>query len=57
LAEFLRPNPHTGAWRRVAGIKIGGKVLGIYGYGRIGKAVAEYARAFGMEVMIWAREA
>ena len=27
------------------------------GYGRIGKAVAEYGRAFGMNVLVWAREA
>jgi D-3-phosphoglycerate dehydrogenase len=33
------------------------KVLGIFGYGRIGKAVAEYGRAFGMNVLIWARDA
>jgi D-3-phosphoglycerate dehydrogenase len=34
-----------------------GKTLGIYGYGRIGAAVAGYARAFGMPVLVWAREA
>ncbi|MGP1679315.1 MAG: NAD(P)-dependent oxidoreductase, partial [Burkholderiales bacterium] len=34
-----------------------GKTLGIYGYGRIGVVVAGYARAFGMNVLVWAREA
>ncbi|TAN56424.1 MAG: D-2-hydroxyacid dehydrogenase family protein, partial [Betaproteobacteria bacterium] len=33
-----------------------GKRLGIYGYGRIGSVVAGYGKAFGMEVMVWARE-
>ena len=32
------------------------KKLGIYGYGRIGKVVAGYGRAFGMQVVVWARE-
>src|SRR5262245_61263083 len=33
------------------------KTLGIYGYGRIGRVVAGYGKAFGMRVMAWAREA
>lgn len=33
-----------------------GRQLGIWGYGRIGKLVAGYARAFGMQVMIWGSE-
>src|SRR5262249_29977058 len=33
------------------------KTLGIYGYGRIGATVAGYGRAFGMNVVVWAREA
>ena len=31
--------------------------LGIYGYGRIGKAVAGYGRAFGMDVVVWGSDA
>ena len=46
-----------GRWQSGVGTTLRGKVLGIYGYGRIGKAVAAYARAFGMEVRVWAREA
>jgi D-3-phosphoglycerate dehydrogenase len=33
-----------------------GKTLGIFGYGRIGATVAGYGKAFGMNVVIWARE-
>ena len=32
------------------------KSLGISGYGRIGAVVAGYGRAFGMRVLVWARE-
>ena len=32
------------------------KTLGIYGYGRIGKVVADYGRTFGMNVVFWASE-
>lgn len=31
--------------------------LGIWGYGRIGRLVAGYGRAFGMQVVVWGREA
>jgi D-3-phosphoglycerate dehydrogenase len=33
-----------------------GKTPGIYGYGRIGSVVAGYGKAFGMNVLVWARE-
>jgi D-3-phosphoglycerate dehydrogenase len=35
------------------GTTLAGKTLGIWGYGRIGKLVANYGRAFGMQVVIW----
>ncbi len=35
------------------GTVLGGKTLGIWGYGRIGQLVAGYGRAFGMQVMVW----
>ena len=38
------------------GSTIRGKTYGVYGYGRIGAVVAGYARAFGMNVLIWGRE-
>lgn len=34
-----------------------GQTLGILGYGRIGRLVAGYGRAFGMRVLVWGREA
>lgn len=37
------------------GSQLAGKTLGIWGYGRIGKLVAGYGRAFGMQVMVWGR--
>ena len=37
------------------GLELSGKKLGIIGYGSIGRAVAQMARAFGMEVLIAAR--
>jgi len=47
----------AGNWQIGVGTTLRGKTLGIYGYGRIGQAVAGYAAAFGMNVLIWAREA
>ncbi len=34
-----------------------GRTLGIWGYGKIGRLVATYGRAFGMQVLIWGRAA
>jgi D-3-phosphoglycerate dehydrogenase / 2-oxoglutarate reductase len=47
----------AGRWQIGVGSTLRGRVLGIYGYGRIGNAVAGYGRAFGMAVSVWAREA
>lgn len=47
----------AGRWMIGVGHTLRGKTFGIHGYGRIGRAVAGYARAFGMEVLVWAREA
>jgi D-3-phosphoglycerate dehydrogenase / 2-oxoglutarate reductase len=47
----------AGRWQMGVGQTLRGKTLGIYGYGRIGAAVAGYGRAFGMRVLVWAREA
>ncbi|MDQ6680719.1 MAG: D-2-hydroxyacid dehydrogenase family protein [Pseudomonadota bacterium] len=35
------------------GLVLEGKTLGIWGYGRIGRLVAGYGRAFGMNVVVW----
>ncbi len=44
-----------GKWQMGVGDTVRGKTIGLYGYGRIARVVGEYARAFGMEVMVWAR--
>jgi D-3-phosphoglycerate dehydrogenase len=46
----------AGNWQVGVGSSVRGKTLGIFGYGRISRAVAGYAKAFGMEVLVWARE-
>jgi D-3-phosphoglycerate dehydrogenase / 2-oxoglutarate reductase len=45
-----------GVWQTGVGHTLRGKTLGIFGYGRIGAVVAGYGEAFGMKVLIWARE-
>ncbi len=45
----------AGNWQIGVGTTLRGKTLGIYGYGRIGSVVAGYGRAFGMNVLVWAR--
>ena len=47
----------AGGWQMAVGHSVGGKTLGIYGWGRIGSVVASYGKAFGMNVLVWAREA
>jgi D-3-phosphoglycerate dehydrogenase len=47
----------AGHWQVAVGATARGKTLGIFGYGRIGRQVAEYGQAFGMNVVVWAREA
>jgi D-3-phosphoglycerate dehydrogenase len=46
----------AGKWQIGVGLSARGKTLGIYGYGRIGSVVAGYGKAFGMKVLVWARE-
>lgn len=47
----------AGRWQIGVGTTLRGKTLGLYGWGRIAHAVADYGRAFGVNVMVWAREA
>ena len=67
LPQYIGNLKH-GAWQH-SGLKAGsmppnfglgmllhGKTLGIWGYGRIGKLVAGYGRAFGMKVQVWGSE-
>ncbi len=43
----------AGNWQMGVGQTLAGRQLGLYGYGKIGKAVAGYAAAFGMRVVWW----
>ncbi len=45
----------AGVWQMGVGNTLGGRTLGIYGYGRIGRVVAGYGKAFGMNILVWAR--
>src|SRR5881628_1840556 len=45
----------AGRWQVGVGHTLRGKTLGVYGYGRIGRVVAGYGKAFGMKVLAWAR--
>ncbi|MDR7522859.1 MAG: phosphoglycerate dehydrogenase [Armatimonadota bacterium] len=41
----------AGRWERALGVDVGGKTLGIVGFGAIGRAVARRAAGFGMELL------
>jgi len=45
----------AGNWQIGVGSTLRGKTLGVYGYGRIGSVVAGYGKAFGLDVLVWAR--
>src|SRR5262245_61230942 len=47
----------AGAWQMGVGTTLRGKTLGLFGYGRIARAVAETAKSFAMPVLVWARPA
>lgn len=58
-------NLQQGQWQSVSalpqndviGTALKGRTLGIWGYGKIGRMVAGYGKAFGMRVLVWGREA
>ena len=43
----------AGQWQIGVGKTLHGRQIGLYGYGRIAKTVAGYAKAFGMKVVWW----
>lgn len=47
----------AGGWQDGIGHLLLGRTLGVYGYGRIGRVIAGYGRAFGMSVQAWGRSA
>jgi D-3-phosphoglycerate dehydrogenase len=54
LAKHLREEANfvkSGQWKRITGVELAGKTLGILGLGRIGKEVAKRALAFEMKVL------
>ncbi len=55
--RLMRSGEWTG-WRPTGmlGHRVGGKTLGIIGFGRIGEAVAHRARAFGMDILYTKRK-
>jgi phosphoglycerate dehydrogenase-like enzyme len=44
-----------GAWQDSVGLVLAGRTLGLLGLGNIGRRMAGYARAFGMEVIAWSQ--
>ncbi len=47
----------AGHWQTNMGEALHGRTLGIWGYGKIGRLVAGYGRAFAMPVLVWGGEA
>ena len=46
----------NGQWQGYLGDQLAGKVLGVYGFGRIGKQVCHLGKAFGAKPLVWGRE-
>ena len=67
LPQYVSHLKH-GAWQQAGlksasmppnfgvGMVLRGKTLGIWGYGKIGRLLAGYGKAFGMRVLVWGRE-
>jgi D-3-phosphoglycerate dehydrogenase len=49
-------NLKAGGWQQTVGRQVRGLRLGVWAYGKIGRLVAGYGKAFGMEVWVWGRE-
>lgn len=45
-----------GKWQTNIGTSIHGKTIGIWGYGKIGQKIAQYAQVFGAKVLVWGSE-
>ncbi|WP_373964060.1 D-2-hydroxyacid dehydrogenase family protein [Kosakonia sacchari] len=45
-----------GLWQTEMGSAVNNQLIGILGYGKIGKKIANYAQAFGMRIQIWGSE-
>lgn len=59
LLALARQIPHldrevrSGNWPRMEMVQLGGKVLGLFGLGAIGRYVARMAKGLGMDVIAW----
>lgn len=45
-----------GQWQVTIGSTVYGKTIGIWGYGKIGQKIAQYAKVFGAKVLVWGSE-
>lgn len=61
LPQYIA-NLKAGQWQTVSaapernfrlGVALKGRTLGIWGYGKIGRMLAGYGKAFGMQVLVW----
>lgn len=57
LKDGLWQIASTSPTHNTLGTVLKGRTLGIFGYGRIGRMVAAYGKAFGMNVLVWGRDA
>jgi phosphoglycerate dehydrogenase-like enzyme len=58
LARNLPAEEHalrTGSWQTTVGFELAGKTLGVVGLGKIGRRIAAYGQAFGMDVVAWSQ--
>ncbi len=46
----------NGHWQVNIGSTVHGKTIGIWGYGKIGQRIAQYAHVFGARVLVWGSE-
>lgn len=46
----------NGQWQINIGSTVHGKIIGIWGYGKIGQKIAQYAKVFGANVLVWGSE-
>ncbi|MGX5847318.1 D-2-hydroxyacid dehydrogenase family protein [Mesorhizobium sp. PL10] len=53
---FESASLRQGHWQTTIGLGLRGRILGIYGFGRLGSMVARIGAAFGMDVLVWGRQ-
>lgn len=61
VRQIAKASAHTakGNWNRQSLMcdELNTKTLGIIGYGRLGKIISQYAKAFGMQILVYDRNA